>query len=141
ALAVGRRRSRVDDAAEGAGPGAGPGGGAGRPRGPGRHRPRQLGVPGGRGPVDRAHGRAGPPHILAAMTSVRPAVSVVIPIFNEADNLEDLHRELTAALEGMGRPYEIILVDDGSTDGSLARMADLESRDRRLRVLALRRNF
>jgi len=75
------------------------------------------------------------------MTSVRPAVSVVIPIFNEADNLEDLHRELTAALEGMGRPYEIILVDDGSTDGSLARMAALESRDRRLRVLALRRNF
>jgi glycosyltransferase involved in cell wall biosynthesis len=75
------------------------------------------------------------------MTSVRPAVSVVIPIFNEADNLEDLHRELTAALEAMGRPYEIILVDDGSKDGSLARMADLESRDRRLRVLALRRNF
>jgi len=75
------------------------------------------------------------------MTSVRPAISVVIPIFNEADNLEDLHRELTAALEGMGRPYEIILVDDGSTDGSLARMAALESRDRRVRVLALRRNF
>ena len=75
------------------------------------------------------------------MTSVRPAVSVVIPIFNEADNLEDLHRELTAALEAMGRPYEIILVDDGSTDGSLARMAALESRDRRVRVLALRRNF
>jgi glycosyltransferase involved in cell wall biosynthesis len=75
------------------------------------------------------------------MTSVRPAVSVVIPIFNEADNLEDLHRELTAALEAMGRPYEIILVDDGSTDDSLARMGELESRDRRLRVLALRRNF
>jgi glycosyltransferase involved in cell wall biosynthesis len=75
------------------------------------------------------------------MTSVRPAISVVIPIFNEADNLEDLHRELTAALEGMGRPYEVILVDDGSTDDGLARMAALESRDRRLRVLALRRNF
>jgi glycosyltransferase involved in cell wall biosynthesis len=75
------------------------------------------------------------------MPSVRPAVSVVVPIFNEADNLEDLHRELTQALEAMGRPYEIILVDDGSRDGSLARMAAMEARDRRVRVLALRRNF
>jgi glycosyltransferase involved in cell wall biosynthesis len=75
------------------------------------------------------------------MPSVRPAVSVVIPLYNEADNLEDLHRELTAALEGLGRPYEILLVDDGSTDGSLARLAAIESRDRRVRVLALRRNF
>jgi glycosyltransferase involved in cell wall biosynthesis len=75
------------------------------------------------------------------MPSVRPVVSVVIPIYNEADNLDDLHRELTAALEGMGRPYEIILVDDGSKDGSLARLAGIEARDRRVRVLALRRNF
>jgi glycosyltransferase involved in cell wall biosynthesis len=75
------------------------------------------------------------------MVSVRPAVSVVVPIFNEADNLDDLHRELTQALEAMGRPYEIILVDDGSRDGSLARLADIEARDRRVRVLALRRNF
>jgi len=75
------------------------------------------------------------------MPSVRPAVSVVVPIYNEADNLEDLHRELTQALEAMGRPYEIILVDDGSRDGSLDRMAALEARDRRVRVLALRRNF
>ena len=75
------------------------------------------------------------------MQSVRPAVSVVVPIFNEAENLEDLHRELTQALEAMGRPYEIILVDDGSRDGSLDRMAALESRDRHVRVLALRRNF
>ena len=75
------------------------------------------------------------------MPSVRPAVSVVVPIFNEADNLEDLHRELTQALETMGRPYEIILVDDGSRDGGLERMAAIEARDRRVRVLALRRNF
>jgi glycosyltransferase involved in cell wall biosynthesis len=75
------------------------------------------------------------------MPSVRPVVSVVIPIYNEADNLDDLHGELTAALEAMGRPYEIIVVDDGSTDGSLKRLAAIESRDRRVRVLALRRNF
>jgi len=75
------------------------------------------------------------------MPSVRPAVSVVIPLFNEAPNLEDLHRELTAALESLGRPYEVILVDDGSTDDSLKRLAAIEARDRRVRVLALRRNF
>lgn len=75
------------------------------------------------------------------MPSVRPVVSVVIPIYDEAENLDDLHRELTAALEAMGRPYEIILVDDGSRDASLARLAGIESRDRRVRVLALRRNF
>jgi len=75
------------------------------------------------------------------MPSIRPAVSVVIPVFNERDNLDDLHRELTGSLDGLGRTYEIILVDDGSTDGSLERLADIEARDPRVRVLALRRNF
>ncbi|MBI3932436.1 MAG: glycosyltransferase family 2 protein [Acidobacteria bacterium] len=70
-----------------------------------------------------------------------PAVSVIIPLYNECENLEDLHRELTSALEPMGRPYEIILVDDGSTDGTLDRLLALESRDPRVRVLRLRRNF
>jgi glycosyltransferase involved in cell wall biosynthesis len=72
---------------------------------------------------------------------VRPEISVVVPLYNEVDNVADLHRELTFALESMGRPYEILLVDDGSRDGTLERLVELESRDRRVRVLCLRRNF
>ncbi len=75
------------------------------------------------------------------MTSLRPEVSVVIPVYNEVENVPDLHRELTRALETMGRPYEIIVVDDGSRDGTLERLLQIEAADPRLRVLRLRRNF
>ena len=71
----------------------------------------------------------------------RPFLSVVIPVFNEAENVAELHRELTASLEPMGRPYEVLLVDDGSVDGTLERLLEIEGRDRRVRVLRLRRNF
>ncbi len=71
----------------------------------------------------------------------RPEISVVIPVFNEADNLADLHRELTTSLGSLGRPYEIIVVDDGSTDGTPARLRALAEADPRLRPLRLRRNF
>ena len=70
-----------------------------------------------------------------------PRVSVVIPVFNEAENLADLHRELTASLGPLGQPYEILLVDDGSTDSSLERLLAIEAGDPRVRVLRLRRNF
>ena len=72
---------------------------------------------------------------------LKPEISVVIPVYNEADNVDDLHRELTAALEPMERPYEILVVDDGSTDATLERLLAIEARDPRLRVLRLRRNF
>ncbi len=72
---------------------------------------------------------------------LKPEISVVIPVYNEADNVDDLHRELTAALEPLGRPYEILVVDDGSTDSTPERLLALEARDPRLRVLRLRRNF
>jgi len=75
------------------------------------------------------------------MTSLRPEISVVIPVYNEVENVPDLHRELTRALEGLGRPYEIIVVDDGSQDGTLDRLLEIEAGDPRLRVLRLRRNF
>ena len=70
-----------------------------------------------------------------------PRISVVIPVRNEADNLTDLYRELTSSLLSLGQPYEIILVDDGSTDSSLDRLVAIESADPRVRVLRLRRNF
>jgi glycosyltransferase involved in cell wall biosynthesis len=70
-----------------------------------------------------------------------PFVSVVVPLYNEAENVVDLHRELTSALQRLGGPYEVLLVDDGSTDGTLERLREIETRDGRVRVLRLRRNF
>jgi glycosyltransferase involved in cell wall biosynthesis len=68
-------------------------------------------------------------------------LSVVIPIRNEAPSLAELHRELTETLTGWGRPYELIVVDDGSTDESFETLARLQAVDPRLRVIRLRRNF
>lgn len=73
--------------------------------------------------------------------SERPFVSVVVPLYDEVDNVVELHRELTAALAGLGRPYEILLVDDGSKDGTALKLRDVEAADPRVRVLTLRRNF
>jgi glycosyltransferase involved in cell wall biosynthesis len=68
-------------------------------------------------------------------------LSVVIPIRNEAASLVELHRELTDTLARWGRPYEIIVVDDGSTDDSFETLARIHALDPRLRVIRLRRNF
>ena len=68
-------------------------------------------------------------------------LSVVIPIRNEAASLVELHREFTETLAAWGRPYELILVDDGSTDDSFAIMARIQSADSHVRLLRLRRNF
>ena len=68
-------------------------------------------------------------------------LSVVIPIHNEAASLEELHRELTRTLAEWGRSYEILMVDDGSTDESFAILERLQARDSRLRVIRFRRNF
>ena len=70
-----------------------------------------------------------------------PDLSVVIPIHNEAPNLQALYDEFTATLTAWGRPYEIVLVDDGSTDDSFAIMAAMQARDPRVRVIRFRRNF
>jgi glycosyltransferase involved in cell wall biosynthesis len=72
---------------------------------------------------------------------VTPALSIVIPVYNEELNLETLHREFTAALEAVGRPYELILVDDGSTDRSFEVLSGIHARDPRVRVIQFRRNF
>jgi len=72
---------------------------------------------------------------------VPPELSVVIPILNEAPNLEPLYRELTETLGAWGRPYEVIFVDDGSSDESFEVLRGLQARDRAIRVVQLRRNF
>ena len=70
-----------------------------------------------------------------------PALSVVLPLLNEQDNLEPLHARLTTVLKQLHRSYEIIYVDDGSTDGSWATLRRLAAGDARVRVVRLRRNF
>ena len=73
-------------------------------------------------------------------SGVVPAVSLVIPVYNERDNLVPLHREIAAVLGSTGRPFEIVFVDDGSTDGSDAVLRGLRSADAHVRVLTFARN-
>lgn len=68
-------------------------------------------------------------------------LSVIIPIKNESPNLEALHLEVTAALDPWGRPYEVIVVDDGSTDDSFTVLSRIQAADPRWRVIRFRRNF
>ena len=68
-------------------------------------------------------------------------LSVVIPIYNEEGNIEKLYEELTAALEAIGRDYEIVAINDGSLDRSYQLLNALQARDSRWHVIHFRRNF
>jgi dolichol-phosphate mannosyltransferase len=69
-----------------------------------------------------------------------PEISVVIPVFNEEENLPVLAAEVHGALRGLGRPYEVILVDDGSTDSSPEVLRRLGTEDPAVRIVRQRRN-
>lgn len=69
-------------------------------------------------------------------------VSVVVPVFNEFKNVDILHKQLHEALRALAKPWEVVFVDDGSSDGSLQAMEQLAAKDpQHARVVALRRNF
>ena len=68
-------------------------------------------------------------------------VSVVLPVYNEEENLVPLHAELTEALVALGRSYEIIYVDDGSRDASFDVLRRIRDGDARVRLVRFRRNF
>jgi glycosyltransferase involved in cell wall biosynthesis/uncharacterized membrane protein YbhN (UPF0104 family) len=69
------------------------------------------------------------------------SVSVVVPVYNEQENIRPLYESLKPVLESLGRDYEIVAVDDGSTDGSLAELRRLAAADPALKIVQLRRNF
>jgi glycosyltransferase involved in cell wall biosynthesis len=71
----------------------------------------------------------------------RVEISVVIPLYNEVENIELLYQQLKPVLEALDKTYEIVLIDDGSTDGTFLILKRLQAADPRLRVVRLRRNF
>ncbi|MEE9617766.1 MAG: glycosyltransferase family 2 protein [Anaerolineae bacterium] len=77
------------------------------------------------------------------MNTTNPSLdlSVVLPVYNEAGSLPDLIPELTAVLDQLGRSYEIVAVDDGSSDDSVAVLQRLQEQEPYLRIVQFRRNF
>src|SRR5579862_344492 len=67
-------------------------------------------------------------------------LSVVIPVFNERDNVAVLAAEIRAAVDPLAIPYEVLFVDDGSTDGSAEALQAIAASDPRVRIVAQARN-
>lgn len=70
-----------------------------------------------------------------------PKYSMVLPVYNEEENLDRLLAEVTPVMESLGGPFEIIAVDDGSTDASFEKLKALRQKDPRLKVIRFRGNF
>ncbi|MGI4976692.1 MAG: glycosyltransferase family 2 protein [Janthinobacterium lividum] len=70
-----------------------------------------------------------------------PVFSVVVPCFNEAEGLAEFHARLRAVMDGLGAPWEVVYVNDGSADATLARMEALRDADPRIALVNLSRNF
>jgi glycosyltransferase involved in cell wall biosynthesis len=68
-------------------------------------------------------------------------LSITVPVYNEEPNLEPLYAKLVAALEQVGQPFELVFVNDGSSDASAAVLDALAARDRRVKVVHFRRNY
>jgi glycosyltransferase involved in cell wall biosynthesis len=74
--------------------------------------------------------------------STSPTFSIVAPIYNEVDNIDLLHQRVSAVMDGLGEPWELVLVNDGSTDGSSEKLNALYERDpEHVRVVHFARNF
>ena len=78
---------------------------------------------------------------LDRLANTDVAVSIVIPLLNEADSLAELYSHLQGMMNNLDRSCEVIFIDDGSTDNSFAILRQLQEQDQRLRAIKLRRNF
>ena len=70
-----------------------------------------------------------------------PELSLFLPVLDEEENLRPMHEKIKAALDTLGKSAEVIFVDDGSTDKSLAILKEIAASDNRVRVISLRRNY
>jgi glycosyltransferase involved in cell wall biosynthesis len=70
-----------------------------------------------------------------------PEVSVIVPVLNEAGTVLELSERVAATLDGIGRRFEIVFVDDGSSDGTRERVREANEMDSRVKLVSLRRNF
>jgi polyisoprenyl-phosphate glycosyltransferase len=70
-----------------------------------------------------------------------PTFTVIAPVFNELDNLPALYKRVREVMDSTGEPWELILIDDGSTDGSTDLIRELAQQDRRVRPVIFARNF
>lgn len=75
------------------------------------------------------------------MSEPTVAISVVLPVHNELENIDGVWAELRDVMDGLGEPWEAVFVDDGSTDGSAQRLRDLAEGDARVRAVELVRNY
>ena len=73
--------------------------------------------------------------------NARRVISFVLPVYNEEGNLPALYEKITAAVTKLSDDYELLFVDDGSTDGSLQTLETLQANDKRISIIQLRRNF
>lgn len=80
-------------------------------------------------------------HALSHDRQRAPWLSIVIPFCNEEDNVYPLYEQIVAALDGLGRSYEVVAVDDGSRDRTLTVLEAIVKDDTRWKVVVLRRNF
>ncbi len=71
----------------------------------------------------------------------KPELSLFLPVMDEEENLRPMHEKIAAALDALGKTAEVIYVDDGSTDDSLAILKEIAAGDDRVRVISLRRNY
>ena len=76
-----------------------------------------------------------------ASAPAQPEISVIVPVLDEADSVEELAARVAAVLDGLGRRFEILFVDDGSRDGTAERVRAAHLRDPRVKLVRLRRNF